>query len=419
MYFAPFIIFGTLFYFYNKINKTARVVRLLFAIYVVSFFFTIIHKFTYSKDYVLPELDFDSALIFISLHLILLYPFLKVDETKIKKIIPPNGLRFWLIYIFMLFMGLFSFFFFLPFVKNALLGDIGENRHQMAAGELIFVPSGIFNTIASIGGALYPIMLLFFFYHVTYIKGKNILKIGMLLASTSYIVNVLAYVGRDGLVFWISFYIFWFLFFKSSFTKKTKRWLLAPLVFLGLIGGLIFAAISVARAELESESSIIGAIRYMGESPCNFNYYYKRDFPKANGFLCFPLFRSPIETIQGSDKAEPSEIRRVILGKSGVDIGLFATYIGSWFVDFGLIITILLVVFLSIVFNQICRKMKGNIQFNQLIIFCLIFQVVYHGIFYFKLLNKGGNLYILTCIALYFFLMPKKDSTKTIYLSAG
>lgn len=419
MHFIPFIIFAIFFYYYHKVNTTARVSKLLLGIYTVSFLFTIVHKYTYSTDYVPLDLEIDSVLIFCSLHLMMLVPFLKVDETKINKIIAPDSLKFWLVYIFLMCIGLFSLLFFLPFVKNALLGDIGENRNMMAAGETLFVPTGIFNTIASIGGALYPIMLLFFFYHMVYIKGKRLLKIGMLIASTCYIVNVLAYVGRDGLVFWLSFYIFWFLFFKSSLTKKAKRVLLAPLIFFGLVGGIIFGVISIARSELGSESSLTGAIRYMGESPYNFNYYYNREFPKAGGFLCFPLFRSPIETMQGSDKAEPSEIRRVILGKTGVDIGLFPTYIGSWFIDFGIILTIILVIVLSQVFNQICKRMKGDIQFNQLIIFCLIFQIVYHGIFYFKLLNKGGNLYILSCLGLYFFLMPQSLKRKSVNIQTS
>ena len=339
--------------------------------------------------------------------LIYLYPFYSTSNYSINTIsLPRKNVLMPMIYI-LTGLSIFSIIFFVPIMRTMLtsVNDISYLRQLVALGEHPFLPRSIFNTIAGTSASFYVLQIIFFFIILIDKKRFSFLSILVLLSSLSYPVYVLAYLGRDGVVFWIISFISCFLLFykflPSGIIKKIKKYFY--IVSIPLV--ITFLYITFGRFIVSGlESDIIHTLLdYMGQGPINFSEYFYSDVKKMGyGSGIFTLFFEDTDVKDLSLEYE----------RYGIVTWVFKTFIYSINSDFGNILTLFIGLILIILFKILHHNQlsHGNMSFSFIILFNLFFTIYSQGAFYFRHYTNVGNLFIIVMLlmALFFRYVPQR-----------
>jgi oligosaccharide repeat unit polymerase len=360
--------------------------------------------------YNLIKYDIVPVLYFTALIALYLYGFANFDESKIKQINIPNyGIFVILCWVFVI-LSFVAIFHFLPASVEALTGDIRINRDTQVAGEK-FVNIGVVNTISGTIATFYPVTLLMFYINL--ILRKKILSILLFISSTSYVFFVFAYVGRDGVLFWISILIFYYFIFNKYLTQKSKILIRKYSIITGLIFITIFSLITFSRFGDRGYPVIYNVVDYMGQQVKNFNDTFLYTSKTTNGASNFSfIYRNLNPTVEKEYLEMAKSNAAEDLKYAGVRSNVFGTFLKSLIVDFGKIGTIIF----SLIYLALTKKFtknKTSMSLGRLLIIVLLYQVVFHGVFYFRLYNDVGNFYILIILLLsLIFISKTSDKNK-------
>lgn len=336
------------------------------------------------------------------------FTHIKIENFKVYK---------WLENIVML-GGYISIIFFLPFAITSLSGDVEVNRLTTAIfQQTVLAQYGIFNTLFSLFSNLFILTIFFAFLNFTDQdnKRKKIKGYLLLISSFSYVVYVLAYVGRDGIVYWSLTYLFIYLLLKKFISSSIRKKLLYS--YLIVVGLLIipFMIISVARF-----SETVGGVSwqlldYAGQQIKNFNDSFYVESPLLNGQFSYPIFSDLFRFIGFNfERLKVEDIFPYYLSY-GVDPWIFKTFIGEYIMDFGKIGTLVFLVIFYFVVKTNLKKVsaEGTFSFSSLIFFILFYQMILWGVFYFRFYSM--NLYIIIMVMLAFaFRSLSKSSEERI-----
>lgn len=368
----------------------------LLLLYFVSVVLSIPHIKVNNETLVLKPEYFEASVVFILLLFLFLYPFTRIREDKIKTIVLPNARLLYSFSVIIVLLSLFSVIYFIPTVINIFsLDNLNLARLQMTGGEL-FVEQSIFNTIASVSASFYTIAIFLFFIYRA--KGTNKkLSILLLVSSLSYVLNVFAYVGRDGVIFWIFSFLGSYALFRDFLPANDKKLIKnVLLVFIGLAIPL-FMAITFDRF---SDNPFAGVLSYIGQPFPNFCLAYAADYPVSYG-AAFPFFRE----ILGMPEAISFS------GEYGNTVSwVFGTFLKSFLVNFDLFGTVLISILMAMIIFSAIKKNSKVFYFHQLFLYFLYFQIFSQGVFYFRQYTRGGNLFIILSFFFYFiFLFLRKN----------
>jgi oligosaccharide repeat unit polymerase len=395
MIFIPLVTIFFIFTNYQKRNKKLfGPISFLIGVYLVmSFLAIVLHlsgKFPSVYDYALePTLS----------------PFMLLKDGKISTLIVENSSFLRFLENFLIIIGFGAILFFTPFFYNHLLsGDLQFSRMLISDMSGAFSRYGYINSLFSLGANLFMLAILLAF--INYVnKGKNykLRSILLIISSTSYIVYILAYLGRDGVIYWIMTFMFIFLFFKESINQRTVRKVRTIFIGLGVLASIPFFVISIARFGSETDGVFWSLLDYGGQQVRNFNDHYYVKAPLDEGRSLFPLFIKWLEYFGFEFSSLNKDIRFYYLD-AGTDSATFTTLIGSFSKSFGYTKTfIILIIYSLIVYFTLRKPVKtGTITLSRLIIFSLLYQIVLWGVFYFRFYSV--NLYFIFIILLSFAL---------------
>ena len=316
--------------------------------------------------------------------------------------------------------GFLSIGFFLPHAARALSGNIDVNRRELYLQQEILGGFGIVNSIFSLISNMFIIAIVYSFMNMIPRNGKrNVIRAFLLLFSSfSYVVYILAYVGRDGVVYWIMSFVFCFLLFKDFLSKNDLRRLKRVFIYSLPVIAIPFMMISISRFSESNEGVAYNILHYAGMQIKTFNDHYAIDVPIQYGRGSFPVFIDFIEKVGFSVKATPEKLERF---KYYLDYGIepwkFSTFIGSFMSNFGKIGTLIFLFVMSLLTRKIIKKTRktGIFDFSNLLLFILLYQVVYWGVFYFRMLST--NYYILAVILLFImFKVARSRNLLKVYL---
>ncbi|HHX70995.1 MAG TPA: oligosaccharide repeat unit polymerase [Gallicola sp.] len=282
-------------------------------------------------------------------------------------------------------------------IQEAIAYGLVDIRVAMNKDEIVF---GYYNTFEHIGHSIlrwlhrlsYPILILFF-YAFVFIEKKHILKVMMFISSLSGAYFGLMVGGRTNLMYWILFFLFCLVLFWSYLTKKNKRIIYTiSLVSLSFLA-FYFIIITVGRAE-HGHAGDTGSflLSYTGQSYLNFCYFIENlNFHTYSTSRIFPLTNSIL-----FGRFDLSEYRFLIEQKSGMNIGIFYTFIGDIFVDLGLFGVLIY----SILYFLIAKKIMKKTEFtlSSLLIVGIIYQIPLHGVFYYSLWRMESSVCIIITI---------------------
>lgn len=336
----------------------------------------------YDDKYWIPMLEFDLYL------LLFLLPFRLFKENSIKKLVLPSKRILNIFSIIVIVLSLYSIIFFIGSVKNIfLMASLADARN---AKELYF-EEGINATIASVAAANYVFAIVLFFINEIMDGGKW-KRFLLLFASLSEPIHVMSFVGRDGVVFWIFTFVFCYAFFLPYLPVYKTKALLRSFIVIGSVLLIPFFLISISRFG-DSDSGTGGSfVSYLGHAFIQGPLYFGLDNKPYEPGAIFPLFQK----ILGRPETVSDGV--TIIG-DWVSYK-FSTFVVSLYIclDFMGLALLLLFVYL-LVLSTFC-KAKRVLTFGQFIVYLLYFQVVGQGVFYFRHYTRGGNLFILSCLAL-------------------
>lgn len=349
-------------------------------------------------EYWVPLIVFDLCVF------LFIFPFFSLNEGIINTIVLPSQKKLNLFTNVIIILSLFSIIYYIPTVSDILLMEnLAMARTDVELGTQYQTP-GLLNTIASVASSLNIFaIVLFFIYSV---MGCNKIKLILLfISSLSEPIQVLTFVGRDGVVFWIFATIFCFLLFRPYLsddlrTKYTKYIVGATCVVL-----IPFMLISISRFG-ESDMGFAGALTsYLGQGFVNGPLLFGINNLQTTGGGCFPLF------FEITGITPPADLGRVQIGDWCS--WYFSTSIGQFYRNVGAFGLCILLFIHNFYFKlRVSKNRSTHLPFHKIILYLLYFRIVSEGVFYFREGTRGGNLFILLMLyaSVYFRIKNKTNA---------
>lgn len=376
----PFIYFTILLIFILKTKKTFDISAYLVSLYVVISFFSIMIDINDLRS--LDTLNYDISIIPTIIYCFLLsltiWPFYKFNGTTLTSITlnKPKLFNF----IVYLFFGSFILILFTSIgsIVQILSGDANELRGALNDGEAIAdIPAaggifGPFFILANILGGFSIVMLLFYFFSISFLKRSKFFNTLILLSSLTIIIIGILGVDRSKTVYWmLTFGLMLILFWRHLSKQRRKKIFKLSSLLLGL-GIAYFISITLSRFGEREVGAEGGMISYAGQSFINFCFFFDMvEYKEFSLQRIFPLFYKLFidNGIEGSGALNDD-----ILLKTGKFAGIFSTFVGDIMIASGKIATVVFCVFYNLVANIALKwKNKKHIYFHQILtLFCLI-----------------------------------------------
>lgn len=292
--------------------------------------------------------------------------------------------------------GLYSFIYTLPFAIASLkLGAKEVRTYILVLEETSVLPQNFFTTIAVAFATFSSIYLGIFFLSLkSNFNSKK--KILLFIISLSYVVNSLCYTARDGLLFYMIFGLIFILNYWETFSKKLrKRIMLGSLV---LVFGSVYMLKSFTDDRFEDSST--GTMGYIASQPYVFaeNIDQRSEFQKEYFYglsLRFPVINSLLG-IENKDFDREEQYEWT-----------FGTFLTDFYSINGFFSLILVLVIFTEFFRYHLRDSKNN-SMKFLLTYTFYMHFIISGLFYFRLGNFSGNVYIIIMMVLIMMQKNKK-----------
>lgn len=276
-----------------------------------------------------------------------LLPFIKYSNINIERLCKVRQEQLLKIlayasFAWFLFMAILSFSDFL----GVLTGDIGELRAEIYRDErsvdyisylplIIRIPFTILNVVFGCPWVL--LFMAFFCRFVQKLPSKFFWL--FLIASLSGPWTGVLGVDRSKTTYWIISFGIMFYFFKPYMIKKQKRLMFIVMTFLiGLVTIYISMVTNSRFGDRDYGGGITGnlggIISYLGQNYINFCYFFDTfDSPLNTLSILFPF---TYKYILGEELVGGVVIQEYLTYKTGVNTGVFYTYLGQILISAGL-----------------------------------------------------------------------------------
>jgi len=330
--------------------------------------------------------------------------FWNFTDNKFKAIRIENIVLYHWLENFLIVGGLLAILFFLPFAVTVLKGDISITREQIYENGSLMARFGIVNSVFSLVANLTILAQVCSFISLTPFAGRRnpIRSTLLLISSLSYIVYMLAWAGRDGVIFWAMSFLFCFLMFREFLAKSDLKRLKKGIMLILVIIFTPFTMISVARFSTSPAGTGLSLISYAGQQIRNFNDHYQVKAPLQEGRFNFPVFVDFLETINLKKKSTYDRDKYYsYYWENDVMPNVFTTFIGAFMLDFGKSGDLLILSLLAMGVWLCTKRMAvtGTMDFANLVLFVLLYQVVHWGVFYFR--QYSVNFYLLVMVLIF------------------
>ncbi len=338
---------------------------------------------------------------------IALYGFLSYTDKTRNIIVVENVMLLRWLEVFQVVTSAGALVFFSPFAFDALSGDIDANRWDLQYRGAVSGSYGLINSFFSLVGGLFVLSIILAFVNwATIGRGGSRLRANVLLvASTVYIVYILAYVGRDGFVYWTMTFIFFYLVFKDFMLAVDRKRVKTLALVLAMPALFAFVLITIARIPGNAYSVLASVLEYSGSQIFSFNDHYLLDAPAMMGLINFSQFLELGALFSGSEKDLFDRIEWFrYYTDYGVRPWVFTTFVGSFLLDFKKEGTLLLIIIIAACTRFTLRTLgkTGIFSFSSLLMFTVLSQIVLWGVFYYRQYAYGYYLIAMVLISILF-----------------
>jgi hypothetical protein len=313
---------------------------------------------------------------------------------------------------------LYAGLFFLPFAISSLTGDANENRLDLTNKMEVLGSFGIFNTFAGAASQLFGASLVLACVRLSQpdSRGRNLLRAYQLIfASLSYVIYVLAYVGRDGVVYWLMTALAVFVVFRGHMPVRLRRRIVTLGTAMGALMLLPIIAITAARFVDTDHGSAWSILDYFGSQISNFGDYSTLDRPLTFGIMNFPMFIEAACSVTGIAGCENwDDLKLIIFDQylaQGKEPWLFGTYVSDFVGDFGYLGTLVLLSGFALLCRVACRtRERRPMTITRLLLVFFLFLVPYWGVFYFRFSITNGFIVVNLAFIAFVWLLQKFGS---------
>ncbi|MBO8440454.1 MAG: oligosaccharide repeat unit polymerase [bacterium] len=399
----PFIYFTSLLVYVYSRHKAYDVACYVISLYVVTSLCAVLLQFfdlyetagylNYSHPSLLASCSYCILLT------VALLPFIRLKTSSIHRISLRKKKLFKGICYGAFMVFLLTLFFVSKEIPSILARGIEERRADFYNGDIENFQSNLsgiafaLSWITNIFKFFSPLMLLFFFYSITYMNNSLSFNLMLFLSTLSQPIYAVINVDRTNFVYYLLMFCFCYVLFKDKFSASLKNKVKIFLLVIVSVFALYIAIVSIARFN-DRDGGVWGSVlRYAGQPYMNFCYFFDcydnvhksfvRIFPMTHHFLF--------------EKEYGREYMEYVFDNTGFFIGIFSTFLGDWMIDLGksgMVCALLLFSFMSYFFLR-----EGNFQsevdFSWCIKLFIFISVPIFGIFYYRYYSYSVMFYCL------------------------
>lgn len=392
MYFVPFIYFSALTYYFwqkNRAYDLATYMSTLFSITSLCCIIMVLGNHMSGSGVLVdgwePNFGVIPTILYCALITITIFPFSFINIKQVEHIGNIHRIFLYVFTGFILIQGLTIFLLTGNFLSTLLQGDFKYIKDAGYAGDItpadammMTMPLPIQMMYLTCTITLLGIPL---FFYYTGVEKKSLWKTAPILAvSISPVLRGILSADRTEIIHYGLMFLFSLVFFQRFITKGMKKFLLLTTIPTLAIGIVYIIAVSTSRFENTEEGASGSMLEYAGQSYVNFCYFYdyhdrelyyiEREFPMTSYFIF---------------KDQYTDTKEERSAKEGFFIGVFASHVGSWFLDTGAIGSLLI----CIVFAVICcfvikRYNRTEFDIADVIMIFTLGAVPTFGIFYYR-----------------------------------
>lgn len=271
--------------------------------------------------------------------------------------------------------------------------DVYENTEEVKLSGiqyLLALPEALFSRFS-------PVAILFYYINIAQKRKSTLFNWVLLLSSLTPVIKAVLIAGRTQPIYWFLAFFALYIFFRPMLDKEQRRQALFPFAFFGTIVALFIAAVTIARFTTIGISHDTGTfdslLAYSGQSFINFNNFFcnytfhsvhfDRILPLTNYFIMHPGWNL-------------DDYRDMIWSYSGMNIGVFFTFLGDLLVDLGYMGMFIFVILFSLLSTWVCKSAnnEGTIMLSRLLIILVLLLMPLQGIFYYSYYKVNMGYYI-------------------------
>lgn len=426
MYFLPFLYFAGLTYYFFRRNNTFDIATYISALFTVTSFFCIVMVMGgFLKgggvlfDGWEPEFDFIPTILYCFLITVTIIPFSFIRVDKLETVSNAHRIVLYFFTAFILLQGATIYYLVGNFITDLLHGDFKFIKDASYAGDI--TPAD-----ALVMTMPMPVQLMYFtcsmtllgiplFFYYSCIERRSLwLTSSLLLASISPVLRGVLAADRTEIIHYGLMFLFSIVLFQNFIQRKIRAFLIIVSVPVVAVFITYVLAVSSSRFEDTDAGSEGTLIEYAGQSYANFCYFYnyhnsslyylEREFPLVSYFIF---------------KRQYTETKEERTAKEGFFIGVFASHIGSWFLDVGIVgcttITLLFFVICCLVINRYERR---EFDIADLMMVFILGAVPTFGIFYYRYYSIYTSFIYVPAILLFLYskvdiIWSKDESTES------
>lgn len=412
MIFIPFIYFTILFLYLRHKNNGIDVSAYLALLYAFISFFAILIDLWNIYDIngvcVKSPISFGATFSYCTLLTLSIVPFSRLHSTTLRKItitkpqlmdVVSWGLILtFIITLFMLFNDIHTALTSdLREVRNLIYGD-DSNQKIRGLEWWLMLPSTLFSQFS-------PIAILFFYINVTNSRKSTLFNYLLLASSVTPILSAILIAGRSQIIYWLLSYILCFFLFKNQMEAQHRKIIVRPFLVLAGVLAVFFASVTIARFAsdtLDSDANTFNSIvSYIGQSFINYNDFY-------NNYVCHQITLNRIFPVSHYFIFDPEwtldSYRELILSKTGMNIGIFYTFLGDLMVDLDKIGMIVFVLLFAILSTYLSRQEEDNsLPIYRILLIQMLILIPLQGLFYYSFHRVDVGYYIIGTILLSLF----------------
>ena len=282
-------------------------------------------------------------------------------------------------------------------VRSMVYGD-DEGHHVSGLRWWLLLPNTLFSQFS-------PIAILFFYINVSQSRKSKLFNYMLLASSITPILSAILIAGRTQIIYWLLSYLLCFFLFRNQMNAEQRRIVVRPfLVFAGAFV-LFFASVTLARFTsntLDSDTNTLNSvIAYTGQAFINYNNFY-------NHYICHQISFNRIMPVSHYFVIDPGwtlkNYRAQIMSQTGMNIGVFYTFLGDLMVDLSKVgMTIFVLLFAGVATFLSRQEEDNSIPIYRMLLVQLLILIPLQGLFYYSFHRVDVGYYIIGTLLLSFF----------------
>ncbi len=232
-----------------------------------------------------------------------------------------------------------------------------------------------------------------FFYSLCFLNKKIWFNICLIISALSLPLYGITAVDRTEFIFFAQSFCLCFLLFRPFIKDRQWRFLKKILIPMSIAILLYVSAVTIARFGEKDQGASGGALQYAGQGYLNFCYFF--DNCNSNNIHTERMLPLTNKFTQGY--INYTDLRNQIADEQGFFISIFATYLGDFLCDTGIIGMLLWALCFLLLLLLTIAKTSDTISFGQVFWYYLMATIPMFGIFYYPYFIWSQTVCIIIC----------------------